>query len=430
MGEQKLKVVIDTQQGLAERYRAIRQTTERLAESVTAEDAVVQSMPDASPTKWHLAHTSWFFETLVLSSAVKDYQAYHPMYSHLFNSYYQTIGDPYAQRYRGLLSRPTNEEVMAYRHYVDLAMLDFLNNGSDDLTGPIKQVIETGFHHEEQHQELILTDIKHLFSCNPLRPAYQKKELPRLEAIVDLDWWECPKDRYEIGHAGPGFSYDNEGPRHEVLLNPFAMATRLVTNGEYLEFIDDGGYGRPDFWLSDGWKKVLEEGWDRPLYWERRKGKQSQMTLLGVKEIDLNAPVCHVSFYEADAYARWKGLRLPSEAEWEVASRDQVVSGNLLERNYLHPIPVAGGGTREEGPTQLFGDVWEWTASAYGPYPGYRVPAGALGEYNGKFMCNQMVLRGGSCVTPRAHIRATYRNFWAPEKRWQFTGIRLARDPS
>jgi ergothioneine biosynthesis protein EgtB len=403
---------------LAERYRQVRCATERLCEPLSAEDCQVQSMDDASPTKWHLAHTSWFFETFVLERSVAGYRPFHPDFRVLFNSYYQSVGPQHPRPRRGLLTRPRLEEVFAYRTHVDTQILALIEAGS----AVDADVVELGLQHEQQHQELILTDVKHLLSCNPLRPAYRDHPAPPAAAAAPPRWQAFDEGLQWIGYDGRGFAFDNEQPRHRVFLEAFELATRPVTCGEFLAFIDDGGYERPELWLSDGWNAVRARGWHAPLYWERGDGAWQVMTLSGWCGVRVDEPVCHVSLYEADAFARWAGARLPREAEWEVAAGDVVIDGNFVEDGRLHPMPAA-----TEGLTQLFGDVWEWTQSAYAPYPGYRPPAGAFGEYNGKFMCNQLVLRGGSCVTPRDHVRATYRNFFPPDARWQFSGIRLAR---
>ena len=410
---------------LAARYCAVRATTERLRAPLSAEDCQAQSMDDASPTKWHLAHTSWFFETFVLERQARGYRPFHPEFRVLFNSYYQQVGPQHPRPQRGLLTRPSLDQVLSYRAHVDRHLLDLLSAARDGAA--FASVVELGLHHEQQHQELILTDAKHLLALNPLRPAYRVA----LHRIADapgspspLRWQSFGGGTAEIGHDGRGFAFDNERPRHPVMLAPFALATRLVTNGEFLAFIEDGGYERPELWLSDGWNAVQSRGWRTPLYWQRREGAWWEFTLSGVCPLAVDEPVCHVSLYEADAYATWAGARLPTEAEWEVAAAAVPVAGNLLESDVLHPVPAGAGDELQ----QLFGDVWEWTRSAYAAYPGYRPPAGALGEYNGKFMCNQLVLRGGSCATPASHIRATYRNFFPPDARWQFSGVRLARD--
>ena len=411
----------DRAEALAGRYQNIRRATEQLCAPLSAEDCQVQSMDDASPVKWHLAHTSWFFETFVVERWVPSYRPFHPAYRILFNSYYQSVGRQHPRPQRGLLSRPTLDEVLAYRRHVDAQMVALLEAGSAFDA----DVVELGLQHEQQHQELILTDVKHLLSCNPLRPAYRDCPQPRDAASVPQSWQSFEEGIHWVGHDGAGFAFDNEQPRHRVFIEAFELAARLVTNEEFLAFIDGGGYERPELWLSDGWNTVQARGWRAPLYWERRDDAWQVMTLGGLRPLRADEPVCHVSFYEADAFARWAGARLPREAEWEVAATDAVIDGNFVESQWLHPLPAPAGGA---GLTQLFGDVWEWTQSAYSPYPGYQPPAGALGEYNGKFMCNQLVLRGGSCATPRDHVRPTYRNFFPPDARWQFSGIRLARD--
>ena len=408
----------------AERYRAVRRATEWLVEPLAIEDYVVQSMPDASPAKWHLAHTTWFFETFVLKAAIRGYRPVHPQFEFLFNSYYNAVGPQFARPDRGKLSRPTVEEVRRYRVAVDELMLGILERapGEESLAG----VVELGLHHEQQHQELILTDLKYLFACNPLEPVYRDVAAPlALNDPPPLGWVRGPTGVREIGFAGEGFAFDNESPRHPVFLNGFELGSRLITCGEYRVFMADDAYRRPELWLSDGWNVVRERGWNAPLYWQERDGEWGSMTLSGVRPVRDAEPVCHVSFYEADAYARWAGARLPTEAEWEVMAEHAGVEGNFVEDGYFHPAPLSVHA--ESGPAQLFGDVWEWTQSAYAPYPGYRPVAGALGEYNAKFMSSQIVLRGGSCATPRSHIRPSYRNFFPPDARWQFSGIRLAR---
>jgi ergothioneine biosynthesis protein EgtB len=430
---------------LAGRYRDVRRATEELAAPLSAEDCGVQSMADASPVKWHLAHTSWFFETFLLGQRA-GYTAFHPSFRALFNSYYNSVaGERHDRPQRGVLSRPSLDEVRAYRRHVDQAMRRLIDSGGDDPE--MAALLVLGLNHEQQHQELILTDIKHAFWCNPLRPAYRPLEGeaaaadPRRRPSPPAEWRAHPGGTIEIGHAGAGergepFSFDNEGPRHATLLSPHALAARLVTAGEYQAFIDDGGYRRPELWLSDGWEAAHRAGWEAPLYWEARDGRWWRFTLAGMQPVRPDDPVSHVSFYEADAYARWAGARLPTEAEWESAAARAPVEGNFVESGRLEPAPPAGLTAGTEGlaeppgdsMAQLFGDVWEWTRSPYIPYPRFRSAAGALGEYNGKFMCNQMVLRGGSCVTPRSHMRPSYRNFFGPAARWQFSGIRLARD--
>ncbi|MEX0702079.1 MAG: ergothioneine biosynthesis protein EgtB [Planctomycetales bacterium] len=423
---------IESPADLAGRYRSVRGMTERLCGPLEPEDCVVQSMPDASPVKWHLAHTTWFFEQFVLAAAVPGYRPFRPEFGFLFNSYYDAVGERHPRPRRGLLTRPTLREVLEYRAAIDRAMGDLRETGA---SGEFAPVIEIGLHHEQQHQELLLTDVKHLFAQNPLRPAYAPDRLvpdeqaPRATGrALPHTWIEFKGGVRAIGHAGPGFAYDNESPRHEALLRPFRLAARPVTCGEYLAFIDDGGYARPELWLFDGWDAVRGAGWQAPLYWERGEaGGWRIFTLAGTRDLDPREPVCHVSFYEADAFARWAGARLPTETEWEIAAADAPIAGNFVEDERYRPAPTAGPASAAS-PQQLFGDCWEWTASPYTAYPGYRAPAGALGEYNGKFMCNQMVLRGGSCATSQTHIRATYRNFFHPPARWQFSGIRLALD--
>ena len=411
---------------LARHYRAVRALSVRLCEPLITEDYVVQSMPDVSPTKWHLAHTTWFFETFVLARAERAFKPYNEAFAYLFNSYYHAVGPRHPRPQRGLLTRPPVGEVYAYRHAVDQRM-DALFADIDALNDELGAIIEIGIHHEQQHQELILTDIKHVLWCNPLRPAYhEREESADGEAILPLAWHELPSGVCEIGFAGEGFCYDNELPRHVVMLHGGEIASRLVTNGEYMAFLADGGYEHPELWLSEGWTAVGENGWCAPLYWERDGDAWRHFTLHGMERVPVNAPVTHVSLFEADAYARWAGARLATEAEWEVAASDAAIAGNFVESGRLAPAPVVNT-TDDAKPLQMFGDVWEWTASPYVGYPGYRPPEGAIGEYNGKFMCNQFVLRGGSCATSRAHIRPTYRNFFPPHARWQFSGIRLAR---
>jgi ergothioneine biosynthesis protein EgtB len=424
---------------LAAGFRRVRALTEALADPLEHEDQCVQSMPDASPTKWHLAHTSWFFSNFVLD------QRYQPGWDFLFNSYYQTVGPMHARLQRGLLSRPTVTQVADYRRWVDERVLALLER---DAASPAQlALIELGLHHEQQHQELILTDIKHLLGLNPLAPRYRDRAVETGESAEApaLRWIEDPGGLVQIGRdLEHEFAFDNEGPRHKQWLEPFAIASRPATCAEYLAFMADRGYQRPELWLAEGWDTVAREGWRAPAYWiaapesvARDRGESSwrAFTLDGVRELDLHAPVCHLSYYEADAFARWSDARLPSEAEWERLAEGLAPSGNLLPIDpdalasaALHPRASAAPSDPISGLTQLFGDVWEWTASPYAPYPGFRPAAGAVGEYNGKFMCNQLVLRGGSCATPADHIRASYRNFFHAPSRWQFTGVRLARD--
>ncbi|MFO1154351.1 MAG: ergothioneine biosynthesis protein EgtB [Rhodospirillales bacterium] len=408
-------------------FKATRRLTESIVEGLTPEDQALQSMPDASPTKWHLAHTTWFFETFILLPYASGYRAYDERWGYLFNSYYETVGARHPRPERGLLSRPGLAEMLSYRHHVDVAMAEFLAGGGG---GEIEALTRLGIHHEQQHQELILTDLLHLFSRNALAPAYRPLQPDAVAGQPPaLSWVEYPEGLYEIGHQGSGFAFDNEGPRHRQFLRRFGLGSRLVTNGEWREFMADEGYRRPSLWLADGWTWVCEHNLQTPLYWRPAAGGGFvTMTLHGLTPVEDTAPACHVSFYEADAYARWAGVRLPTEAEWEVAAAARPNTfGNTLGSGALRPLPALME-SDEVQPAQMFGDVWEWTASPYTPYPGYRAPAGAVGEYNGKFMCNQMVLRGGSCVTPDGHIRASYRNFFYPHQRWQFTGVRLAKD--
>lgn len=409
---------------LAGRFRATRRTTEELCEPLEPEDCCIQSMPDVSPTKWHLAHTSWFFETFVLKSALPSFRSPDPQYDYLFNSYYNAVGRQYARPERGLLSRPTLAEVMDYRARVDEAMDEvFAGEPEQELLA----IIELGTHHEQQHQELMLMDIKHVFSRNPLHPAY--RELPAaLEVnVASLNWLQFDGELQSIGHDGLGFAFDNETPQHRAYVESFQIADRLITCGEYLEFMDDRGYERPELWLSDAWNVIQTRGWNAPLYWERKDGQWRIMTLGGMRDLNPNEPVCHVSYYEADAFSRWMDCWLPRESVWETVASGLPTKGNFVEEDRLHPAPLASQ-NEASSPAQMFGDVWEWTCSPYSAYPGYRAKDGALGEYNGKFMCNQMVLRGGSCVTPLSHIRATYRNFFPPDARWPFAGIRLTKE--
>jgi ergothioneine biosynthesis protein EgtB len=401
---------------LEQRYRSTRAATERLCAPLAAEDFVVQSMPDASPTKWHLAHTTWFFETFVLEAYAPGYRVFHPQYRVLFNSYYEAVGPRHARAERGMLTRPTVAQVMAYRSAVDEAMLALLGR---DESGEHAARIELGLAHEQQHQELMLTDLQHAFAQNPLAPVYTERSSPAMSSATPepLHYNALPGDIYSIGDAGDGFAFDNERPRHRVLVEPYELASRLVLAGEYREFIEDGGYHRPELWLFDGWATAQSQGWRAPLYWEERDGAYVRYSLHGEVPIAAQDPVCHVSYYEADAFARWAGARLPSEAEWELAYASAPVTGHFAEAGNWLPHHTASG----------FGSAWIWTATPYVAYPGFKPAAGAIGEYNGKFMCNQMVLRGGSCFSPQSHLRATYRNFFPPAARWQVSGIRLAR---
>jgi ergothioneine biosynthesis protein EgtB len=413
----------DDRDALAGAFRAVRRASEALAAPLTPEDQVVQSMPDVSPTKWHLAHTSWFFETFLLAPHLAGYEVFDERYGYLFNSYYEAVGPRHPRPQRGLLSRPTVREIADYRDHVTAAMARLIAQaGRRDWAG-IEPLLTLGLHHEQQHQELILMDIKHVFSTNPLLPAYRKARPAGRRDAPPLEWLDFPGGLREIGHDGNGFAFDNEGPRHKTWVEPFRLAARLVTCGEYLAFVEDGGYRRPELWLSDGWATVQAQGWTAPLYWSEDADGRHVFTLSGLKRLDLAEPVCHVGHYEADAFATWAGKRLPTEAEWEVAAAGIPLAGNLAGSGLCHPAPASGGGLR-----QMIGDVWEWTRSAYAPYPGFRAARGAIGEYNGKFMSGQMVLRGGCAATPEDHIRTTYRNFFPPASRWCFSGIRLAED--
>ena len=404
--------------GLA-RYLEVRQQTEALAARLSAEDQMVQSCFEASPVKWHRAHTTWFFETFILAQHLPGYRPFDERFRFLFNSYYNNVGERPERTARGLMSRPSTDEVTAYRRYVDAAMERLI---SADGGAAAAALIELGLNHEQQHQELIVTDIKHAFWMNPLRPQYWPGPEQAPGAVTAMRWQEHEGGVVEVGHGGTGFAFDNESPRHRVLLERFALASRLVTNAEYLEFVAEGGYQKPTLWLSEGWETARVNGWRAPLYWEQREGEWFCFTCSGMKKLEMSEPLCHVSYFEADAYARWRGLRLPTEFEWEHSAAQENIAGNFLESERLHPRAAACG------QSQLFGDCWEWTASSYAAYPGFQAAEGALGEYNGKFMCNQYVLRGGSCATPQSHIRPSYRNFFPAQTRWQFSGIRLARD--
>jgi ergothioneine biosynthesis protein EgtB len=410
---------------LARRYAEVRAVTRELAAPLSPEDAAIQSMPEASPAKWHLAHTTWFFETFILEARDAARKPFDAAYRVLFNSYYNAVGDKHPRPERGMLSRPALADVLRYREAIDAELGELLNG--EALADGELALLELGLNHEQQHQELLLTDVKHLFSRNPLRPVYRKSWPLTTVHPNPVEWLDIPGGKHETGFAGGAFHFDNEAPRHAVWLEDFQIASRPVTHGDYLRFIEDGGYRRPELWLSAGWDAVSQRGWQAPLYWEKVDGQWLTFTLHGMAPIEANTPVCHVSFYEAEAYARWAGTRLPTEAEWEVVAGNAAIEGNFLESRALHPLaarePAPAG-----VPAQLFGDVWEWTRSDYAPYPGFRVADGAVGEYNGKFMCNQYVLRGGSCATPASHIRATYRNFFPADARWQFSGMRLARD--
>jgi len=407
------------------RYKEVRNFTEKLTEPLEIEDFVVQVMENASPTKWHLAHTTWFFETFVLEDSFENYQPVNSQYAYLFNSYYLQTGDPHCRDKRGNITRPTVKQVFKYRQDIDQKILDLLDSCSEREFDQIGPVIEIGINHEQQHQELMLADLKYLFAQNPLYPAYIPKEDSMDESIESgLTWSSFDEGIQWIGHNGKGFTYDNEHPMHRQFLQEYQLANRLVTNREYIEFIEDGGYERHSLWLDEGWATVVEKGWEAPLYWEHKDGEWYYYTLGGFQKVNPDEPVVHVSYFEADAFARWVGARLPTEAEWENAAGNQPIEGNFVEDQYFHPKPDTQAG---EGLHQIYGDVWEWTQSSYAAYPGYKPLPGALGEYNGKFMCNQYVLRGGSCATSITHIRPTYRNFFHAHERWQFMGIRLAK---
>ncbi len=414
-------------QSLRDHYQQVREFSETLCRPLAAEDYVIQPMPDASPTKWHLAHVSWFFETFLLKPFVPDYQSPDPGYAYLFNSYYNAIGDRYPRPQRGHISRPTVAETYRYRAHVDEQVLDLLECSEERDVPRIAPIITLGLHHEQQHQELLLTDLKNMLSRNPLHPVYVEQPPGRVMDVGPHGWIFFPEGIAWIGHAGTDFAFDNEEPRHREFVPSFRLATRLVTNAEYLAFMHDGGYDRPEFWLSMGWATVQQEGWRAPLYWENHAGNWFEFTLSGLRPVDSAEPVTHISYFEADAYARWAGGRLPTEAEWEVAAASVPMQGNFVEDGRYHPSPLDLG-QADAGLRQMFGDAWEWTQSSYSAYPGFRTAPGALGEYNGKFMCNQYVLRGGSCATSQKHIRPTYRNFFPPEARWQFSGLRLAQD--
>ncbi|NQW00578.1 MAG: ergothioneine biosynthesis protein EgtB [Rhodospirillales bacterium] len=413
---------------LRQRFDKIRSDSLGLVRGLSDADATVQSMADASPAKWHLAHTTWFFETVIVQPHLADYPVFDPAYAYLFNSYYEALGPRHARPARGLLTRPRLDEVLAYRAHVDRAMAELL--ARDDLAPALLDSIELGLNHEQQHQELLLTDLLHLFAQNPLKPEY-RSPVPLAQArpaTTDPLWLAIDGGVHRIGHAGDGFAFDCEGPAHDALIAPFELAAAPVTVGQWIEFMDDGGYANPLLWLADGWARVSGDNWAAPLYWEIRDGDWWTMTLHGFQPVDRSAPVCHVSYFEADAYARWAGQRLPSEFEWELAATATTSTpptGHFADKALYRPLPAGAG---KQGLAQLYGDVWEWTQSPYMAYPGFRPAPGIAAEYNGKFMSGQFVLRGGSCVTPPGHIRASYRNFFYPHQRWQFSGVRLARD--
>ena len=411
-------------QSLADSYQRVRDFSEQITRPLSAEDCMVQSMPDASPTRWHLAHTTWFFETFILGSQ-PGYQVFDEQFNFLFNSYYNSVGEQFPRSQRGLISRPGLNQTWKYRHHVDRLVLDLLH--SDKLPESLRYPLEVGLNHEQQHQELMLTDIKHLLSCNPLYPAYQSDPFAESQPPIDR-WFDFDGGIVNVGHSGQGFAYDNESPYHQTFLQDFSLAAQPVTCGQFIDFINDGGYQRPDHWLSAGWAAVQQQNWNGPMYWRKQDDQWTQFTMAGLVPVDLDWPVCHLSYFEADAFARWAGARLPTEFEWEHASH-QTSSGQfadllMKQERSIHPT---SGGKVDVGPASMLGGVWEWTSSSYAAYPGYQPPAGALGEYNGKFMCNQYVLRGGSVATSSDHIRKTYRNFFPADARWQFSGLRLAR---
>jgi ergothioneine biosynthesis protein EgtB len=428
-----------TEQSFADVFSALRDSTTGLCATLSPEDCNLQAMPETSPAKWHLAHTTWFFETFVLAEYCAGYQTIEPLYSVLFNSYYNAVGEQFPRPQRALLSRPSLEEVLEYRAVIDAAVIELLNDSAHPQANAVYDRVELGLHHEAQHQELLLTDLKYSLFQNPLLPAYRELQItPAVVSAAPLHFVELAGGQIETGYQGDGFCFDNELPRHTEYVAPFRLADRLVSNGDFLDFVEDGGYTTPEHWLADGWNEVQQQQWSQPLYWGRVDGQWLEYTLHGLQQLDESAPVAHLSYFEAQAYAAWAGHRLPTEAEWECAaqslqplaqsklSQAQLINGNLVEADHLHPQAATDGqGTAIK---QLFGDCWEWTNSAYLPYPGYQPLSGAVGEYNGKFMSGQMVLRGGSCLSRTFHIRASYRNFFYPQARWQCAGIRLAAD--
>ena len=408
---------------LIARYRTVRARSEALCAPLAVEDYCIQAMENVSPPKWHLAHVTWFFEMFILVPYAKQYRMLNAAYAHLFNSYYETAGTFFPRPQRGMLSRPTVDEVYRYRAHVDAALLDLLAHPPEQHLADIRQRLQLGMEHEIQHQELLLMDTRYHFSINPLHPAYHQIELQPAAPAIAMGWQEFSAGIVEIGHDGDAFAYDNERPRHKTYVQDFHLATRLVTNSEYLAFIDDGGYDRVELWLSDAWRTLKEQGWHAPLYWFKQDREWMHFDLIGAHALRMDEPVSHLSYYEADAYARWAGKRLPTEAEWEHAASTQTIAGNFLDNGLYVPRPA-----QKVGLTQMFGDLWEWTQSAYLPYPGFKPLPGTLGEYNGKFMSDQMVLRGGCCVTAQDHMRASYRNFFRAGDRWMFSGLRLAED--
>ncbi|TVS10971.1 MAG: ergothioneine biosynthesis protein EgtB [Wenzhouxiangella sp.] len=409
---------------LIEQFCRVRETTERMVAGLSPEDQNLQSMPDASPLKWHRAHTTWFFETFLLQAHAPSYRPFNEHYAYLFNSYYNGIGRQFPRTRRGLMSRPDSDEVGRYRGHVDEAVIGLLSAATTGQLQTLAEIVVLGLNHEQQHQELMVTDFKHALSFNPVAPAWTRVPEPTGPAPAQA-WVDFSGGVMAVGHRGQTFAFDNETPRHDVLLQDFQLARRPVTCGEYAEFIADGGYRRPELWLADGWAWVQEHGTRAPMYWRNEDGQWMLHTLGCWRDLDPDEPVCHISFYEAFAYAQWAGARLPTEFEWETAAAAAPVDGHFADRERYHPASATDDGRL----VQLFGDVWEWTASSYSSYPGFRPAAGAVGEYNGKFMANQMVLRGGSCATPPGHVRPSYRNFFYPADRWQFSGLRLARDP-
>lgn len=412
---------MQTPEALRQQYRKVRALSEKICAPLVIEDYQTQAVVETSPPKWHLAHVTWFFETFLLRANLKGYQPFHPQFEVLFNSYYETVGKFHPRPKRGLLARPTVAEIYDYRKYVDTAMEQFFDQLKQTPDQKLLFFIALGLNHEQQHQELLLMDIKYNFSANPLKPVYRHDLVPsRSDTTQAVTWHEQMAGIYEIGHsAATSFSYDNESPRHKIYLDEFKLANRLVTNGEYLEFIADKGYQRVELWLSDGWRHINQNGWVKPHYWEKQGSDWLEMTLGGLRLLNLHEPVCHVSYYEAEAYARWAGKRLPTEGEIEVVLAQKPTGGNFMDQDILHPAAAGNEG-------QWHGELWTWSNSAYLPYPGFKPLEGSAGEYNGKFMCNQMVLRGGACITPQDHMRTTYRNFFYPNERWAFCGIRLA----
>jgi len=414
------ETTIESQRGtLKQKYLAVRQETENICSKLKTDDFQLQSIPETSPPKWHIAHVSWFFEAFVLPHFLPTYQVFHPKYAYLFNSYYETVGTMQPRSKRGMLSRPLLDDIYTYRKYVNEHMLELIENINEDDWLELSFRVTLGLNHEQQHQELLLMDIKHNFSVNPLKPAYNQKLSIPSQSASEIQWLECEGGIYNTGNEAKEFCFDNETPRHQTLINDHRLATRLVNNSEFLEFIQDDGYQRPELWLADGWYLIKKEKWDHPLYWEKMDQDWSIFTLGGLRKLEALEPLSHISFYEADAYACWLGKRLPNEAELENILSQVPIQGNFLNHQILHP---------HANSEHWYGNLWQWTSSPYAPYPGFKPLSGSMGEYNGKFMCNQMSLRGGSCVTPTGHARATYRNFFYPHDRWQFSGIRLAED--